>query len=99
MRNAVKVALIILLPSILYAESTLTPTQPLETNPLSQQFSSGGKNSNTHLYVTQFTDPGATTPNPSAPSLTSLSNWVGNPSQLLSNQVLNRYGVGMQVGF
>jgi hypothetical protein len=88
-------------PGLGLSESNLTPAQPLETNPLAQQFTPGQRNTNTQLYVTQFTDPGATqqTNNANTPSLTSLSNWIQNPSQLLSNQVLNRYGVGLQVGF
>ena len=98
--SLLSLSLAFLIPCFCFAESNLTPTQPLETNPLAQKFMFRTKNSNTHVYVTQFTGPGtAYVNNPDSSSLDSLNSWVNNPGQVLSNDVLNRYGVGMQVGF
>ncbi|MCX7123455.1 MAG: hypothetical protein NTV32_07345 [Gammaproteobacteria bacterium] len=93
-------SIIFFIPCFCFAESNLIPNQPLQTNPLAQQFTPSKKNSNTQLYVTQFTDPGAQALNrPNAPSLSDVNAWINSPGQLLSNDVINRYGIGMQIGF
>ncbi len=103
LRHLLCLMMILGLPTAIFAESTLTPAVPLETNPLAQQFTPHEQNTNTQLYVTQFTNPGplesTNNTDSSASTISSFSAWVRSPSQLLSNQVLNRYGVGMQIGF
>jgi hypothetical protein len=95
-------SLCLFVPALVLAESNLTPAQPLQTNPLAQQFAPQNGNSNTQLYVTQFTNPAALQSSSNStiePQINSYSAWIKNPSQLLSNDVINRYGVGMQIGF
>ena len=99
-KNRFKLSLLLLIPCFCFAESNVIPIQPLETNPLAQKFTPSTKNSNTQMYVTQFSGPGTlSVNNPNAPQLDKLNNWISNPGQVLSNDVINRYGVGMQVGF
>ena len=102
MRNLFFYLNLCMMPSLVLAEEGFTPAQPLETNPLTQQFTPHTANSNTALYVTQFATPGVSQPTnnlSTTQSLTNIDAWVNSPGQMLTNNVLNRYGVGVQVGF
>ncbi len=102
MRNLFFYLSLCIAPSLGLADPSVTPIPPLQTNPLAQQFTPHPGNSNTALYVTQFATPGVSQPNNNlntTQSLTDINAWVNSPGQMLTNNVLNRYGVGVQVGF